>query len=175
MSFVQAYYPPELSRCYGCGRFNESGLHIETHWDGERGMATFRPRPAHIALPGVVYGGLIASLVDCHGIGTAAAAAAQAAGRALGDGFAPRFVTAALQVDFRRPTPTGVDLVLEARPVEIGARKVVVEVTVAAGGETTATGRVVAVLLPEEMEEGGEGGGAGHEGGPGRAPSGSSA
>jgi uncharacterized protein (TIGR00369 family) len=151
LSFVQDHYPAEYAQCYGCGRLNAAGLHVQTRWDGERGIAVYRPRPEHIALAGFVYGGLIASLVDCHGIGTAAAAAAQAAGQEVGEGFAPRYVTASLHVDFRRPTPTGVELELTARPAEVGARKVVVEVEVAAAGEVTAAGRVVAVLLPPAM------------------------
>ena len=78
-------------------------------------MARFTPREYHTAIPGYVYGGLIASLIDCHGTGTAAAAAERAAGRELGDGPAPRFVTAALHVDFLRPTPLGPELEVRGR------------------------------------------------------------
>lgn len=54
---VQHRYGEELSHCYGCGRNNALGLHIETHWDGRQGLGRFTPRPEHIALPGFVYGG----------------------------------------------------------------------------------------------------------------------
>lgn len=67
---VQHRYSEELSQCYGCGVNNSEGLHVETHWDGTQGSARFTPRPEHIALPGFVYGGLLASLVDCHGVKT---------------------------------------------------------------------------------------------------------
>jgi acyl-coenzyme A thioesterase PaaI-like protein len=107
-----------------------------------------------MALPGFVYGGLIASLVDCHAIGTAAAAVERAAGRAIGDGPAPRFVTASLHVDYLKPTPLGPELELRARAREVGGRKVVVEVSVSAGGVVTARGEVVAVRMPDTMKGG---------------------
>ena len=80
----QDHYPDPLAWCYGCGRLNPDGLHIQSRWDGDETVAWFTPKPCHSALPGFVYGGLLASLIDCHGIGTAAAAAYRAAGRAMG-------------------------------------------------------------------------------------------
>ena len=80
----QDQYPDELAHCYGCGRLNPEGLHVQSYWDGEESVARYVPRPYHIALPGFVYGGLLASLLDCHGTGTAAAAASRAEGKAIG-------------------------------------------------------------------------------------------
>ncbi len=101
-------YPDALSHCYGCGRLNEHGLQLKSHWDGEETVAVFHPRPYHMAIPGYVYGGLLASIIDCHGTGTAAAAAYRAEQRAM-DTLPPiRFLTASLRVDFLRPTPLGV-------------------------------------------------------------------
>ncbi|MDQ7819774.1 MAG: PaaI family thioesterase [Armatimonadota bacterium] len=146
---VQDYYPESFAHCYGCGRLNPHGYHLRTTWDGEETVTRFTPHPYHTALPGVVYGGVIASLVDCHGTGSAAAAALRAEGREIGQGPAPRFVTAALRVEFRRPTPLGVPLEARGRIREMAGRKVVVEVRVLAGGEVTATGEVVAVRVPD--------------------------
>lgn len=148
---VQDYYPDDFAHCYGCGRLNSHGLQIKTRWEGDEAVARLTPRPEHIAIPGFVYGGLIASLVDCHAMGTAAAAVERAAGREIGDGPAPRFVTASLKVDYLKPTPLGGELVIRARPVEIGERKVVVRATVEAAGVVTARGEVVAVRMPETM------------------------
>jgi len=78
----QDYYPDALAHCYGCGRLNPNGLHIRSFWRGRESICILTPRPEHISIPGFVYGGLIASLIDCHGTGTAAAAAYRAAGRA---------------------------------------------------------------------------------------------
>jgi acyl-coenzyme A thioesterase PaaI-like protein len=144
-------YPDDLSHCYGCGRLNPDGLQLKSYWEGEETVAAYQPRPYHTAIPGYVYGGLIASLMDCHGTGTAAAAAARAEGRNLGTEPALRFVTASLHVDYLRPTPMGVALEIRGRVKEIRGRKVVVEVAVSAQGATCATGEVVAVQMPDHM------------------------
>ena len=147
----QDAYPDDLSHCYGCGRLNEHGLQLKSRWDGEETVAVFTPRPYHIALPGFVYGGLIASLVDCHGTASAAAAACRAEGRELGSEPPVRFVTAALHVDYLRPTPLGGPLEIRGRIEEIKGRKIVVAETVSAGGQLCARGRVVAVRMPASM------------------------
>ncbi|MDX9862815.1 MAG: PaaI family thioesterase [Rhodospirillales bacterium] len=147
----QDAYPDDLSHCYGCGRLNEHGLQLKSRWDGEETVAVFTPRPYHVALPGFVYGGLIASLVDCHGTASAAAAACRAEGRELGSEPPVRFVTAALHVDYLRPTPLGGPLEIRGRIEEIKGRKIVVAATVSAGGQLCARGRVVAVRVPASM------------------------
>lgn len=147
----QDTYPDQLAYCYGCGRLNEHGHQLKSYWEGEEAVAVFTPEPYHIAVPGFVYGGLIASLIDCHGTGTASAAAYRAAGRAMGTDPPLRFVTASLQVDYLKPTPLGVPLEVRGRVEEIKERKVVVAESVAAEGEICARGRVVAVLMPEGM------------------------
>lgn len=142
---VQHWYAEELSFCYGCGKNNTEGLHIQTHWDGAVGTARFNPRPEHIALPGYVYGGLLASLVDCHGVATASASTA-------GEGEQPqRFVTASLHVDFLRPTPLGPDLELRAWVSERRGRKVVVQVEISALEQVRVRGEVVAAPMPRTM------------------------
>lgn len=148
---VQDFYPDELSYCYGCGRLNEYGHQLKSYWDGDETVAHFTPKPYHIAIPGYVYGGLIASLIDCHGTGSAALAAYRAENRQPGS-FPPfRFVTASLQVDYLKPTPLGIELELRGKIVEIKGRKVVTEITVSANGIVTAKGRVVAVQMPLDM------------------------
>ena len=147
----QDYYPEDVSYCYGCGRLNEQGLQIKSYWDGDETVCYFTPRPYHIAVPGYVYGGLIASLMDCHGTGTAAAAAYQAEGREMDSLPAFRFVTASLQVDYLRPTPLNQQLTIRGKVEEIKGRKVVVSVSLSAGGEICAKGRVIAVQMPEDL------------------------
>lgn len=147
----QDYYPDTLSYCYGCGRLNEHGLHIKSYWDGNETVCVFTPKPYHIAIPGYVYGGLIASLIDCHSTGTASAAAYRAQGREMGTEPPLRFVTASLKVDYLHPTPLGVPLEVRARVKEIKGRKVIVTSTLSANGEVCARGEVVAVQMPEHL------------------------
>ena len=147
----QDYYPDHLAHCYGCGRLNEHGLRIKSYWDGEETVCTFTPRPYHIAIPGYVYGGLIASLVDCHCTGTASAAAYRAEGREMDTEPPFRFVTAALHVNYVQPTPLGASLEIRARVTELKGRKVVMEATLSAAGQICARGEVVAVQMPDYL------------------------
>jgi acyl-coenzyme A thioesterase PaaI-like protein len=146
---VQDFYPEEYSWCFGCGRLNPDGYHLKTVWEGDETVTRFTPRPYHIAIPGYVNGGVLASLVDCHGTGSAAAAAYRAEGREVGEGPAPRYVTASLRVDYLKPTPLGVQLEVHGRIKELKGRKVVVDAELSAGGEVTVRAEVIAVRLPD--------------------------
>lgn len=147
----QDYYPDELNYCYGCGQLNEHGLKIRTFWDGDESVTTYTPRPYHTAMKGYVYGGLIASLIDCHGTGTAAAAAYRAEGRDMDTEPAFRFVTASLHVDYVKPTPLGGPLEIRGKVKEMKRKKVVVTATLSVNGIVCARGEVIAVQMPEYL------------------------
>ncbi len=147
---VQDTYPDELSYCYGCGRLNPDGHQIKTYLASDHTLTEFTPRPYHTAVPGFAYGGLLASLIDCHSTGSAAIFAGKRRGLT---GVTPRFVTASLQVEFERPTPLE-PLRLIGREVEVKGRKVVVETELYAGDKVCVRGRVVAVEIPENMRFG---------------------
>jgi acyl-coenzyme A thioesterase PaaI-like protein len=147
----QDYYPDYFAHCYGCGSLNELGHQIKSHWDGEETVAHFTPQPHHTAIPGYVYGGLLASLIDCHGTGTAAAAAYRAEGRAMDTEPPLRFLTASLHVDYLKPTPLGPTLEVRGRIKEVKGRKVIVEEWIVAEGVVTVRGEVVAVQVPEQL------------------------
>lgn len=149
---VQDHYADDFAWCYGCGRLNESGLRLKTRWDGDETVTEYVPRPEHLAVPGFVYGGLAASLIDCHSTGSAALALHRRDGHALGDGApVPRCVTASLKADFLRPTRHGRLVTVRGRIAEIGERKVVVRSDLVVDGEVCVTGEVVAVLAPPVM------------------------
>lgn len=147
----QDNYPDDLSQCYGCGRLNPHGLQIKSYWEGEEAVCRYTPEPYHTAIPGYVYGGLIASLIDCHSTGTASAAACRTEAGSSRVEPATRFLTASLHVDYLKPTP--IDETLEIRAVikEIKGRKVVVASRLIAAGKVCATGEVVAVRVPEHL------------------------
>jgi acyl-coenzyme A thioesterase PaaI-like protein len=151
---VQDYYPEDAAQCYGCGNLNDEGLHIQSFWDGDETVCRLRPRPYHTAVPGFVYGGFIASLIDCHGTGSAALAAYRDQKREPGSDPPLRFLTAKLEVNYLAPTP--IDVELEARGTirEVKGRKVVTDVKVFADGRETANGTVVAVQASDEFMAG---------------------
>ena len=150
---IQDYYSDHMSRCYGCGRLNDSGMRIRSFWveDENRSIAKFKPKSNYTAFPGYVYGGLLASIIDCHGTGTASAAAYQSEGRKMGTLPELRYVTASIHVDYIKPTPIDQELELIGRAKEIKGRKVIVEVNLYANGELCVKGEVIAVKIPENM------------------------
>lgn len=147
----QDFYPDDYSHCYGCGRLNEHGMHIKSFSDGDESVCRFTPAPHYSGgFPGNIYGGLIASLIDCHCAGTAAAARLKEDGFALGEKPLPRFVTASLKVDYLKPTPAGIELEIRAKVIEIKNRKVILTAEVFADGVLTAKGETVMVQLKED-------------------------
>lgn len=151
---IQDDYADDFSWCYGCGRLNESGLHVRTGWDGDKTVAYYDPRENQLAIPGVVYGGAIASVVDCHGTGSASLALHRKNGHEPGSGVEPpRFITASLHVDFLKPTPHGVTLKIVGEVEEVHPKRFIVRSEVIANGEVCAKGEVVAVVMPESFAD----------------------
>ncbi|KIL79043.1 PaaI family thioesterase [Bacillus badius] len=152
---IQDYYPDDFAWCYGCGRLNETGHHFRTGWQGEKTVTVYTPEKEHTAVPGFVYGGVIASLIDCHGTGSASLALHRKNGHHVGDGSQPpRFVTASLHVDFMKPTPQGIPLQAVGTIEEIHPKKWKVHIEVFADDMLCARGEVVAVVMPSNFLSG---------------------
>ena len=144
---IQDFYADDIAVCYGCGKNNTHGLHIRTKWNGKEGIFRFKPKHYHTAFPGVVYGGLLASLIDCHSIGTAVAAAYQAEDRFPGSEPEIMYVTGKLKVSYIKPTPMDIELELRAQVKELGERKAIISCSLNAEDETCAQGEVIAVRV----------------------------
>jgi len=151
MKAFQDYYPDSVAHCFGCGANNAHGHQIKTYWDGDESITRYKPEPFHTAIPGFVYGGLIASLIDCHSTGTAAAAMYRLENRTMDTLPGFRFVTGSLQVDYLKPTPLSDAIEIRGKVKEIKGRKVIIESTVFVGGIATARGEVVAVQMPDSF------------------------
>ena len=145
MKAIQDLYPDDFSHCYGCGSRNGSGHQLKSFIEGAEVVARFIPAPQHMSVPGFVYGGLLASLVDCHAMATAASSE-------ITDNVAPRFVTAVLHVEYLKPTPLGPELEIRGHVTERSAKKAIVEMTVTVAGTVTVRANAVAVRIPKSME-----------------------
>lgn len=148
---IQDYYEERFAHCYGCGRLNKEGHQLKTFWDGDETVSRFTPDKKHISLPGFVYGGLIASLIDCHGTGSSALAYAKENNIELEEYNSPRFVTGALNVSYKKPTPLDTELEIRGKVKEIKGRKVVIEAILTADGDICATGEIISLLVPEDF------------------------
>lgn len=151
MKGVQDYYSDSFAQCYGCGYQNEHGHQLKTVWDGEETSTRFTPEPYHTAIPGYVYGGLLASVIDCHGTGSGSLALARDRGLSLHGQNAPRCVTASLKVNYLKPTPLGQELLVKGRIKEVKGRKVIIEAELSVNGQVTVTGEIVVVEVPDNF------------------------
>jgi acyl-coenzyme A thioesterase PaaI-like protein len=135
LSLQETFAP--LTICFGCGPANPDGLHIRSFADGEEVVAEWHPGPQHQAFPGVLNGGIIGTLFDCHSNWTAAY---HLMGR-RGAERPPTTVTSDYSVHLLKPTPTSGPVRLRARVVESTDNRATVEATLEADGVVTATSR----------------------------------
>lgn len=149
MISIQEQYPPEFSHCYGCGTRNPHGHKLKTYLDTDGTIARFTPGEQYSGgIPGNVYGGMVASLLDCHGTASAAAFHRRhAEANAPQEGPMGRFVTASLKIDFLAPTPQHQELTIRGRLQAIERRKVWVELTLQEGSVICAKGTMLAIHM----------------------------
>ncbi len=140
---VQERYAPK-NMCFGCGPANEKGLRIRSMERGDELVCEWKPEPHHLAFDGVLNGGIIGSLLDCHSNWAAAVHLM----RAQGLDHPPCTVTADYHVTLRRPTPLG-PLTMTAKVVESTSDRAIVEARIEAGGKVTATCRGTFVAVRE--------------------------
>jgi acyl-coenzyme A thioesterase PaaI-like protein len=139
---LQDRYAPN-NECFGCGPANSKGLRIKSRVDGDRVVADWTPEPHHAAFPGVLNGGIIGALLDCHSNWTAAWHLMNA--QKLEQ--PPSTVTSEFHVKLKRPTPSRGSLHLSARAVELTGDRAVIEAELSAEGQVTATCRGVFVAV----------------------------
>jgi acyl-coenzyme A thioesterase PaaI-like protein len=144
MKSLQELYAPG-SACFGCGPANEKGLHVRSYpsGEGDEVVGEWRPEPQYEAFPGVLNGGIVGALLDCHSNW----AAAYHFMRRAGAERTPGTVTAEFSVKLLRPTPTDTTLHLSARVTESTDARAVVEATLTAGGKVCATCRGIFIAV----------------------------
>jgi acyl-coenzyme A thioesterase PaaI-like protein len=146
----QDQYLGARADCWGCGRNNEHGLHIKSYWEGDEAVAHFLPEEHFTGHKGVLNGGIIATLMDCHCMGLAMAHAHKQEGREIGSQPLITYVTASLKVDYLKPTPlTGKPVELRARVESTEGRKTHMTCRLLAEGVETARGEVLGVRIAE--------------------------
>jgi acyl-coenzyme A thioesterase PaaI-like protein len=141
---LQDRYAPN-NRCFGCGPANEKGLRIKSFVQGEETVATWTPSPWHEAFTGMLNGGIIGALLDCHSNWTAAWHLMKARGEVT----PPCTVTADFHVRLLRPTPSASEVTLRAHVAESKEDRAMIEATLEAGGKVTATCRGLFVAVKE--------------------------
>ena len=152
MQAIQDFIPH--NHCYGCGPQNPDGMQIKSYWDGKESRCSYSPRPEQCAGPTqYLYGGTIASLIDCHCVCTSIANYYHRDGFEVGEGPEIWCVTGSLEVRYLRPTPIDSPVQLIATISECTNRKTILQCTLSSGGEVTAEGRVVAVRVAAQWRK----------------------
>lgn len=142
--------------CWGCGADNPDGLHLKSRWEtDELAVADWTPRPEFAAGPRhVLNGGIIATLLDCHGVCTALADAYGQEGRAIGSDPEIWHATVSLAVQYLRPTPLDRPLQLAARVVARQGDAVSVDCVLSSAGKDRARATVRTTRVPDEWRHG---------------------
>lgn len=155
MNEKQAAFQDQMSdnHCFGCGKDNPLGMQIKSFWDGEESVCRYQPRPEQCAGPTqYVYGGTIASIIDCHCVGTAIASHYRREKRDIGTSPEIWCVTGKLTVSYLAPTPIDQVVELRASITEAGEKKSIITCRLMAGGVATAEAEVIAIRVPESWK-----------------------
>ncbi len=151
---IQDTYGDKFQYCWGCGPKNEFGLSIKSFPtdDGQKCICQFTPDEKYTGgVPSNLFGGMIGMIFDCHG--TASAAWFNHKNRGLSlmkDTVIVRYITARLEIDFKKPVPMGKVITVISTPEEIGERKIIVTMTMEVDNVICAKARMIAVGLIED-------------------------
>ncbi|MBU03955.1 MAG: thioesterase [Euryarchaeota archaeon] len=134
------------SICFGCGPANKKGLKIKSYRIDEGLEMEFETSEEHQAFPGIINGGIIGTLLDCHGNWVAAIALMDE----WGEEVPPCTVTASYSIKLRRPTPSNSKLNIRGKVIEIKDKIVKVELVMKVGEKVCATGEGLFVAINED-------------------------
>jgi acyl-coenzyme A thioesterase PaaI-like protein len=144
---IQDDWPEAASCCWGCGKNNTHGLQLKSYWEDDETVATFIPQEHHLAFPGILNGGIISTIIDCHGTGTANAYVQKTKGSISNI----MQVTTSLSVKFKRPTPVDKPVTLRAQVKEVDGNRITVSCSLYSGETLCVTGEVVTVGVDPDI------------------------
>lgn len=150
--YFQNYMPENV--CFGCGQ-NHDGLNIKSYWEGEEAVCHWQSQEKYHGWARLMNGGIMATLIDCHCMGTAIAHAYKLEDRSLDSQPVYRYATGTLTVKYLKPTPND-KVELRARVVEVKGKKTVLKCEILSEGGVTAEAEVVAIrVFDSSLEQGG--------------------
>jgi acyl-coenzyme A thioesterase PaaI-like protein len=145
--YFQDHMPGNI--CFGCGSLNADGLQIKSHWEGDEGVCVWMPEPKYRGWENVLNGGVLATLIDCHCMGTALADAYRTEARPMASEPIYRYATATISVRYLKPTPSNRPIMLRARVIQVSGRKTRLRCQVTVDGQATAEAEVMGVRVLE--------------------------
>lgn len=149
--YFQDHMPGNV--CFGCGSDNPEGLQIKSYWEGEESVCIWHSQEKYKGWPSLMNGGIMATLVDCHCMGTAMAHAYQMEERAIDSKPIYRYATGSLSIRYIKPTSNDTPIELRAEIVEVKGRKTTVNCKIYSNNELTATAEVIAIRVFDSSQE----------------------
>jgi len=149
--YFQDHMPGNV--CFGCGSDNPDGLQIKSYWEGEESVCIWNSEEKYKGWPSLMNGGIMATLVDCHCMGTAMAYAYKLENRSMDSNPVYRYATGSLSIRYIKPTSNDTPIKLRARIVEMKGRKTTVSCEVFSNNEVTATAEVIAIRVFDSSQE----------------------
>ncbi len=147
----QDLWPEMVSQCFGCGRNNEQGLQIKSYWDGDEAICTWIPQKKYSAGMGILCGGILSTIIDCHCVNTAIAALYKAENRELGSKPFIPYVGGTINMKHIKPTFIKNPVILRAKVKEMKDRKTILTCTAYSGKIECAQAEVIAIKVPEPL------------------------
>jgi acyl-coenzyme A thioesterase PaaI-like protein len=145
--YFQDHMPNNI--CFGCGSLNPEGLQIKSFWEEDEGVCIFHSEPKYRGWENIMNGGILATLIDCHCMGTALAHAYREENRSMASNPVYRYATGSIAVRYLKPTPNDQPIVLRARILSVDGRKTKVGCEVTVNGILTATAEVLGIRVVE--------------------------
>ncbi len=152
--FFQDYMPENV--CFGCGIHNPEGLQIKSYWEDNDSVCKWMSEERYHGWANVINGGILATLIDCHCMGTAMADAYKRESRSLASYPIYRYATGTLNIKYLKPTPNDKIIELRAKVIEVKGRKTVINCNVLVENVTTAEARVVAIRVYDSSQDSGD-------------------
>ena len=155
---TQEYFQDSMpgNVCFGCGNDNHDGLQIKSYWEGEEAVCIWQSEEKYHGWSNLMNGGIIATIIDCHCMGTAMAHAYRLENRSLDSLPEYRYATGTLNVKYLRPTSNNHPVELRAKIVEVKNRKTVMSCSLLSQGQISAEAEVVAIRVFDSSQNGGE-------------------
>jgi len=149
--YFQDHMPGNV--CFGCGKNNHEGLKISSYWEGDESVCIWESQEKYQGWKGILNGGILATLIDCHTMCTAMAATYQAENRSMESEPIYRYATGTISVKYLKPTSNTKPIELRAMVKEIKGRKVVMSCIAKSDGEITAEAEVIAIRVFDSSKD----------------------
>ncbi|MEM9325547.1 MAG: PaaI family thioesterase [Bacteroidota bacterium] len=150
MEFFQDHMPGNI--CFGCGAENSEGLKIKSYWQGDEACCEWLPQSKYQGWTGLLNGGIMATLIDCHCMGTAIAHAYRAEDRSMGSEPEYRYATGTMEIKYLKPTSSRIPVLLKARVTASTAKKTVMTCDFYSDGQKTAEAQVIAIKVYDSSQ-----------------------